>query len=485
MDKITNINNTEIFVLQEPNIAIVPLRVCNGNISKPIVKLKQIVKRGECIAKANDENSVDIFSPIYGRIIGFDEYPLSNREKGYCVFIENLNKADNTCNANLQAQVLSMKKSLKIDAENKFEFDENKFNQNSNSKNVTMDKSYDLNKMLNSTNAVINFDLEEIELKRNQENLNNVQLDKNQDYNFTPFNDKSDDLLTYINKCGLISHTGNNLVQELKQEKEIVIPCFDCKEYAYENLAILIKYFEEIYEVAKIINEKLNKQIIFIIKKEDKLPDINNVWQGQTDKGIYKLSVDGSNYNKIIKKYFNIIDMTTSKIDYSVLNNHFIVLSPVLMYNLYKALKKGTPYYSTYITIGGKGLQKNGIYKICAGCSLEHIQNCLGGTHSEQDIEDDKMDALDAIGNYLEAKENYKNEKDPKKKAELKTILIKNKKNAKNMANNYAKTVKTKVKSCLGQIVFDDINYGETHGNFQAIFELKNRRIYYLSVSQC
>ena len=90
MDKITDIKDLNIYVMPEPALAIVPLKITNSEPAVPIVKLKQIVKKGECIAKAKDENGVDVFSPILGKVVGFDMYSLSNRQQSYCIFIENL-----------------------------------------------------------------------------------------------------------------------------------------------------------------------------------------------------------------------------------------------------------------------------------------------------------------------------------------------------------------------------------------------------------
>lgn len=502
MDKITNIKDYTIHIMPEPTLAIIPLKITDSKCATPIVKLKQIVKRGQCIAKANDDNSVDVFSPIYGRVVGFDMYPLSNRENSYCIFIENLNSDKIKINDSLlNAKVQAMKNSMKTNNYNRYDYDENKLNNIDNGQNKQdnvskfadncqnlqddakmQDKSEDLDKMLNSTNSVINFDLKDIEQNKNEDV--NKNFDGVEDFYFEPYNEE-DDLITFVDKCGLISQNGIKLSKELDSDKVILIPCFDAKSYAYENTAMLVKHFDEIYRMVELINNKLDKQIIFLHNHKDNLPDINCEWQGQWDNKIYKLLSKTTDYTKILKKCFNIIDVTDSQLDYGVLNNHFTILSPVTLYNLYKAVVKGIPHYSTYVTIGGQGLQKGGVYEVTSGCTLEHIQNSLGGTHSEQDIEDDKNDAMEAIEEYYEAKQAFKEEKDLSKKAELKAVMKSKKKIANKKAINYVKTVKKKINSCLGQIAFDDLDFGETHGNFQAVMELKNRRVYYLSVSQC
>ena len=524
MDKITDIKDLNIYVMPEPALAIVPLKITNSEPAVPIVKLKQIVKKGECIAKAKDENGVDVFSPILGKVVGFDMYSLSNRQQSYCIFIENLRNQNKKSNDSiLNAKLQAMKKSLKSDCQNKFDFDENKLNSENNNENIqnddnacenmqyngenwkdtihnshitenNSDKSQELNKMLGSKNSVVNFDDVDMfnaknEHYKNQDKENGINenlpnLDSIQDFTFEPFND-GDDLLEHIKKCGVITQNGISLKNELQKDNIVLIPCFDSKNYAYENTSVLIKHFEDIYNAVKVICEKLNKQAIFLHYKDDDLPDINNIWNGQSESGIYKLAVNSVESKRVLKKYFNIIDISNSHLDYGVLNNHFIVLSPVCLLNAYKSIFKGIPHYSTYVTVGGKGLQKGGVYQISSGCTLEHIQNALGGTHSEQDIEDDKTDAMDAIGDYFEAKQAFKDEVDASKKLELKLVMKEKKKIAKKMAVRYIKTVKKKVKTCLGQIAFDDLDFGDTHGNFQAVLELKNRRIYYLSVSQC
>ena len=56
---------------------------------------------------------------------------------------------------------------------------------------------------------------------------------------------------------------------------------------------------------------------------------------------------------------------------------------------------------------------------------------------------------------------------------------------AKTLALSFVKTSKKKLKTCLGQIAFDDPENGETFGDFRAVFELRNNGIYYLSCKQC
>lgn len=521
MDKITKMQDYDIHIMPAPSLAIVPLKVIDSSPAIPVVKLKQIVRKGERIAKASNENEVDVFSPIYGRVVGFDMYPLSNRENTYCVFIENLdNEKKETNDAILQAKIDAMKSSLKSNGGHRYDFDAKKFsesntnandgklqdkhqNQQENSINTQesdeflqngskVDKSTELNTMLNSTNSVIDFDYKDIEKEKDKytnievENYDDrediVSLEK--EIKFKQF-DKNDDILAYFDKCGIISQNGKKLSQELKDDKVIIVPCFDTVDYAYENSVLLNKHFEQILTAVKIISEQLNRQVIFLHNKGEEIPEIDNLWQGIKQSEVSKLQIKSIEPQSILKKHFKIVDITKPNLDFGALNNHFLVLAPTTLYTVYKALCEGTPQTTTYVTIGGMGLQKGGVYEIASGCTLEHIQNVLGGTHSEQDIEDEKTDALDAVSEFFEAKDAYKAEKDENKKKELKIVMKQKKKIADKMVINYVKTVKKKINSCLGQIVFDDIDYGETHGNFQAVLELKNRRVYYLSVKQC
>ena len=71
----------EIKTLPKPQMAIVPLKVANGDVAMPIVKMNEIVKCGQPIAKSAGFNSADVFSPVYGKIVGFDTYPLSDHSK--------------------------------------------------------------------------------------------------------------------------------------------------------------------------------------------------------------------------------------------------------------------------------------------------------------------------------------------------------------------------------------------------------------------
>ena len=127
MKNITKIENLEIKKLDLPKTAIVPLKVVGDSIANPIVKLNQKVLKGELIAKAKDENGVNVYSPIYGKIIGFDLYPLSNRENAYCIFIENLEQNQSVINDSiLKAKLDAMKMNANInDNKNRYNIDKN------------------------------------------------------------------------------------------------------------------------------------------------------------------------------------------------------------------------------------------------------------------------------------------------------------------------------------------------------------------------
>lgn len=531
MDKFTKFEDFDIHIMPAPSLCIVPLKVTDSHSAEPIVNLKQIVRKGEQIARASDENGVDIFSPVYGRVVGFDMFPLSDRVRAYCVFIENLDNDKKVTNdAILNAKFDAMKKSLATQS-NRFAFDKAKLDENTQTdaqntdeldaqnanfdSNTAKNESYTdifgsntaenvdeadiksrqeyLNTMLNSTNAVVDFNYDDIKNKNEKENEkpNIASYDgredvvcTDKDFRFVEYDYKGD-ILAHLNKCGVITQNGKKLGAELADDKIIIVPCFDAYDYAYENSTVLVKHFESIYKALETICEKLNRIAIFLFRNGDELPDIASVWGGERKGGISKLQVKQTSARKILKKHFDIIDITEPQLDFGALNNHFLVLSPVCLYNAYKALAQGLPQISTYMTIGGRGLQRGGVYEVPSGCTLEHIQTVLGGTHSEQDIEDDKSDALEAVGEYYEARDAYKNEQDVDKKKELKLVMKNKKKLADKLVVNYIRTVKRKINSCLGQIVFDDIANGQTHGNFQAVLELKNRRVYYLAVNQC
>ena len=508
MTKIINIDNFEIKKLDLPKIAIVPLKVVGKSIANPIVKLNQTVLKGQMIATTKDENGVNVYSPIYGQVIGFDLYPLSNRENSYCIFIENLEQNQSIINDSiLKAKLDAMKINANYNFnENRYNIDENMLHSDKNMQDnvevlqerketgeaILQERSQALNKMFSSKNEHVNFNLEEICKEFEKENAekeseiqqelfetNGVKEEK-----FLPYS-QEENLLDFISHCAVLTQNGESLSNVLKQEKTIIIPCYDCLPYASENMAVLVNYFDEIYQTLEILQKQLEKKIILLYRKGDQLPDMESIWQGQTESGIYKLCVKKTNSNFILKNYFNIIDESKIQKDYENLNNHFSVLSPTTLYHLHKALCFGIPQTTTLITIGGQGLSQNGVYEVSSGCTLEHLQQCLGGTTSEQDIEDDKSDAMEAVSDYYEYLEQFKDEKEQTKKKQMKVILQEKKKLANKLTKNYVKTCKKNLKKCLGQIAFDNLDYGETHGNFQAVCELKNRRVYYLSVSQC
>lgn len=478
----------ELKKLPAPNLAIVPLFMEKEKHIKPLVKLNQIVKKGQCIGKNSDECGVDIFSPIYGKVVGFDLYAVSNREKAYCVFIENMNQNNIVLQDKmLQAKLDAMKNTMTKGKENRFDFNIDSSEDDPSKIAVLEERKNALNTMFSSPNAVVDFQLEDA--KKTFENTSECETNEEKkekkcekETNFQPF-DNNENLLDFIKKCGVLTQNGESLAEVLKNEKTIVMPCFDDKNYCFENMAVLVNHFDELFQTLEVMAKKLEKQIILLHRKGDKLPDLDKVWEKGAGKGIFKLCVCSTNANKILKKHFEIVDNEKILQNYGALNKHFTVLSPTSIYFLWKALKKGEPQTSQILTIGGASIENGGVYEVCSGCTLEHIKNSLGGTMSEQDIEDDKMDAMEAVSAYYEFLEEYKHF-DEEKKLQEKQQLQEKKDLADKLTKKYVKTAKKNLKKCLAQIVFDDKVHGETHGNFQAVCELKNNAIFFLSVKE-
>ena len=128
------------------------------------------------------------------------------------------------------------------------------------------------------------------------------------------------------------------------------MPCFDDKNYCYENMAVLIKHFDDLFQALEVVAKKLEKQIILLHRKGDKLPDLDKVWDKSAGKGIFKLCACSTNANKVLKKQFEIVDNEQIVQNYGVLNKHFLVLSPTAVYSLWKALKFGEPQTTKIIT---------------------------------------------------------------------------------------------------------------------------------------
>lgn len=517
----------KIKTLPKPQMAIVPLKVANGDVALPIVKMNEIVKCGQPIAKSAGFNSADVFSPVYGKIVGFDTYPLSDHSKSYCVYIENMEQSQNAKGSERSAEPQT-NESEKITKTNA----------------LKEEKLFNFKKLESNSKALI--------LKR-------------------------------LADCGVIDHNGDCVSDKLsKKHKILCIPCFDQTPYSCENTAVLASdSFDNIYNVAKKIATIFELPVVFVCQKGDEMTGVENVYISKSDlrKGeLYKLLVKKINANKIFSKHFssrftaeelvvhtenpivnnennaeieinenaenlqesksellndmlsssgtkinlkregvtilndgknsqgsancsdsNIkVEVDTKSVDkfekmraralslspYKTLEN-MLVFTPIDLMHIYRAIECGAPQTTTIATFGGKAITSNGVYEICSGCTLEHIKDSLGGTHSEQDIEDEKNDAYDAIEDFFDARAKYKEEKDEAKKAELKKAMQQKKRIAKVLALNFVKTSKKKLKTCLGQIAFDDPENGETFGDFRAVFELRNHGLYYLTCKQC
>ncbi len=506
----------------KPQMTIVPLKVANGDAALPIVKMNEIVKCGQVIAKSAGFNSVDVFSPVYGKVIGFDTYPLSDHSKSYCVYIENMEQSKNTKESEQSAESDKTSKTNTIKKEKPFTF----------------------NRLESNSKALI--------LKR-------------------------------LADCGVIDHNGDSVSDKLsKQHKILCIPCFDPTLHSCENTAVLASdNFDNIYNSAKKIATIFELPVVFVCQKGDEITGIDKVYDLKTElknAEFYKLFVKKIDANKVFSKYFasrfsaeelaicneiakahnennpknekmedaenlqqskgdllnDILSASGTKVNIrlegvTILNNNqdlksssncndshikvdtnakntdkfgkmrvraislspyktlenMLVLTPVDLLHIYRAIECGMPQTTNIATFGGAAINSNGVYEICSGCTLEHIKNALGGTHSEQDIEDEKTDAYDAIEEFFDARTKYKEEKDESKKIELKKAMQQKKRIAKALALNFVKTSKKKLKTCLGQIAFDDPENGETFGDFRAVFELRNHGIYYLTCKQC
>lgn len=517
-------------------MAIVPLKVTNGDSALPVVKMNEIVKCGQVIAKSAGFNSVDVFSPVFGKVIGFDTYPLSDHSQSYCVVIESMERhtpeseksAEQNPSASEQASATETHETEQKNAEN----EKNK----ANSADFPKVEPPFTFKKLNSTSKAL--------------------------------------ILKRLADCGVVDHNGDSVSDKLsKQHKILCIPCFDQTPYACENTAVLANCFDNIYVVAQKLATIFAFPAVFVCQKGDEMTGIENVYDAKTDLKngeFYKLFVNKTAPCKIFAKHFaprftaqelaiiktpniddenvstaeqsttdaseteksdllsNMLNSTGTKVDlkrasvtvlgddknskppencasagvqsvdkfekmrqralsvspYKTLEN-MLVLTPVDLIHIYRAIECGTPQTTTIATFGGGAINSNGVYEICSGCTLEHIKNSLGGTHSEQDIEDEKTDTYDAIEEFFDARTKYKDEKDEEKKAELKKGMQQKKRIAKSLALNFVKTSRKKLKTCLGQIAFDDPENGETFGDFRAVFELRNHGIYYLTCKQC
>ena len=519
--------------IEKPKMAIVPLKIANGDSALPIVKMNEIVKCGQVVAKSAGFNSVDVFSPVYGKIIGFDTYPLSDHSKAYCVYIENMENSQNCGESN----------------------------------KCTNNYSGKTEKCANHTTS-------ESKVADGTKKKANDTM-----FAFKELKSKSKTLfLKRLADCGVIDHNGDSMSDKLsKQHKILCIPCFDSTPYACENTAVLASDdFDDIYKITKEIADIFAMPVVFACQKGDTITGIENTYDVKTqlkNGEFYKLFINKINPNKIFAKHFasrftaqelavnqddntvntptpsarvkvdtlqsekstllnDMLNSTKTKIDLkcesvtvlhdnknseSATNNNnastdegatnidkfekmrqralatspyknlenMLVLTPIDLLQIHRAIKFGSPQTTTIATFGGSAITSNGVYEICSGCTLEHIQNSLGGTHSEQDIEDEKNDVRDAIEDFFDARAKYKDEKDKSKKIELKKAKQQKKRIAKLLALNFVKTSKKKLKTCLGQIAFDDIENGETFGDFRAVFELRNHGIYYLTCKQC
>lgn len=510
------INSNVDFVIRQlpqPKMAIVPLKVANGDPALPIIKLNEVVKQGQTIAKSAGFNSVNVFSPVYGKVIGFDSYNLSDHSKTYCVYIENLDTS----------------KCLPTHSAELGQKEETGNSQDKNSAKTEIPVPFAFDHLESNSKALI--------LKR-------------------------------LADCGVIDHNGDSVSDKLAMDyKMLVVPCFDVKSYALENTAILASdYFDNIYNVVKKLVQVFNVTAVFVCLNGDKMTGVDKIFscgkREQIENDLYKLFVKNTNCNHIYEKYFStffnnrnvekqprtqqnqqwdkndtsgnsqnfedkkdLLDsMLNKKLNVKnninteqVINDNecanqgenvkldkfgklinralevseyqnlekMLVLTPVDLLQIYRAIELGVPQTTTFATLGGQAVNFNGVFEICSGCTLEHIQTALGGTHSEQDIEDEKSDTYDAIEDFFDARSKFREEKDEAKKVELKKQMKLKKRIAKKMSLNFVKNSKKKLKTCLGQIAFDDLENGETFGEFRAVFELKNKRVYYLTVKQC
>ncbi len=579
----------EIRQMPQPQMVIVPLKVSNGDPALPIVKMNEVVTEGQTIAKTAGFNSVNVFSPVYGRVVGFDSYSLSDHSKSYCVYIDNLDKSKVIKNDDEQPDARA-----------------NCNNETSNDECATAADESTRNSETSATSAQNGDSAESVpNCEQSANACKSSKKAKKQEQTAADFNTPAPFsfgtlesttkalILKRLADCGVIDHNGDSVSDKLTGEhKMLVVPCFDVLPYACENTAVLASdYFDSIYNVARKLTKVWGIPAVFVCLKGDQMTGIEDVFDANCELSskLYKLFVKKTDPNHIFDKYFssfaplstpndllataaaqsggcaksvdsfaqsvsktacetaaattqnfesensqfdnkkdlldNMLNQkfgektaktakkTTENValesacekqdgssrqdkftkmlrralelsEYKKLEN-LLVLTPVDLVHIYRALELGVPQTTTIATFGGHALLTNGVYEICSGCTLQDIQTALGGTHSEQDIEDDKSDIYDAIEDFYDARSKYKEEKDETKKAQLKALMKIKKQIAKKMALQFVKNSKKRLKTCLGQIAFDDVESGETFGDFRAVFELRNKRLYYLTVSEC
>lgn len=602
----------EIRQMPQPQMVIVPLKVSNGDPALPIVKMNEVVTEGQTIAKTAGFNSVNVFSPVYGRIVGFDSYSLSDHSKSYCVYIDNLDKSKVIKNDDEQPDARANCDNETVNGECTATTDESIRNSETSAMNApngsetlacSTTKGNNGNCIENAKTGCRAETTPKCEQSANTSKFSKKVEKQEQSataseipapFSFGALESTTKALiLKRLADCGVIDHNGDSVSDKLAGEhKMLVVPCFDVLPYACENTAVLASdYFDNIYNVARKLTKVWDIPAVFVCLKGDQMTGIEDVFDVNCELSskLYSLFVKKTDPNNIFDKYFvsfvphstlnaqqtdtatqsggcansaagctqsaskpecetlgaaaQCFESENSQFDNkkdlldSMLNQKFgekiaktakkttenvilesicekqgdssrqdkfakmlrralelseyknlenlLVLTPVDLVHIYRALELGVPQTTTIATFGGRALLTNGVYEICSGCTLQDIQTALGGTHSEQDIEDDKSDTYDAIEDFYDARSKYKEEKDETKKAQLKALMKIKKQIAKKMALQFVKNSKKRLKTCLGQIAFDDVENGETFGDFRAVFELRNKRLYYLTVSEC
>lgn len=215
----------------------------------------------------------------------------------------------------------------------------------------------------------------------------------------------------------------------LQSPTKVAINATDNKYCLGLNSKIFESFFKQVLKGANLIKKALNLGDIYLLVKKQDLD--------KTQKEVEKLNL----------KQVVVITKTTKK--------ECDIISVQTALDFYEAVTSGTIKTTQFIAVAGRSIKKPSYYLVKLGTPLSELITLCGNLkHTYKEIEDFKDQAMLAVNDEIQIKQEIKEEKDKEEKQKLKELLSEKKLEAKTKIFAYFKQNQQKYALCLANMVF-------------------------------